>query len=329
MYKLSPIDPSGTPSISIISTSASSSTTSYTSPPSTPSTGSPTPTPSPNPQQSLSVRPAVSRQRSATMGSSGDRVMRKRRRQRECDIQRRQKENVGFNRLYTLLTSGAMKKQQKLIRQQQQEDDDGSGDEDTDRKMNKADILHESAERIEKLERMLVELTEATTRRNSLESSMFMHSSACIVVIHVPSGFMTDASERYLQHTLMERSWLVGRRFFPPQHLMSTNPMYLTRPYPSNSHQADRVLCRPGRGALQETQQSPQSEKSVRQLHQLYAGEIDTMCAVWRSQFGDGRVMEKTVHSWVTEWDEHTDGTPRTPLYVIGLVSTSETVCVE
>ena len=329
-FKLSPVESSITPSISI--TSAASSTASYASSPSTPdpSSGSPTPSPSPNPlprhSLSVSVRPTVSRQRSATLGSSGDRVLRKRRRQRECDIQRRQKENVGFNRLYMLLTAGSIKKQQKLIQQQQMADDEE--DDDTDRKMNKADILHQSAERIEQLERMLTELTEAHTRRNSLESSIFTHSSACIVVIHVPSGVITDASERYLQHTLMERSWVVGRRFFPPLHLMQANPLYLTRPYPSSPHQGDRVLCKTEDGVLQETVQSPQCEKSLRLLEQLYSGEIDTMCAVWRSQFGDGRIMEKAVHSWVTEWEEHEDGT-RIPLYVIGLVSTSETVCVE
>ena len=250
--------------------------------------------------------------------------MRKRRRQRECDIQRRQKENIGFNRLYALLTADSVKKQQKLLQQQQNDEEE----DETDRKMNKADILHQSAERIEQLERMLTELTEAHARRSTLSSSMFTHSSACIVVIHVPSGFVSDASERYLQHTMFERAWVVGRRFFPPYTLMKSNPQYLTRPYPTTASQSDRVLCKPANQPLQETQLKAQSETSVRLLHQLYAGESDTIYALWRSQFGDGRVWEKAVHSWITEWEEHEDGT-RTPLYVVGLVSTSETVCVE
>ena len=317
---------SNTPSIS--HTSAGSSSTSYSSPPSTPpSTASPTPTPSPNPHHSLSV----SRQCSATLGSSGDRVLRKRRRQRECDIQRRQKENMGFNRLYVLLTSSNTKKQQKLLVQQEQQQQlaDEEDEDDSERKMNKADILHQSAERIEQLERMLTELTEAHSRRKSLEWSTFTHSAACVVVIHVPTGYVTDASERYLQHTGFERSWVVGRRFLSARHLIQSDPMCLTRPRPCSPQHDDRVLCKPrSTGVLQATMPKAQSEKTIRLLLQLYDGEIDTMCAVWRSQFGDGSVMEKTVHSWITEWEEHDDGT-RSPLYVIGLVSTSETVCVE
>ena len=355
-FELSPVDSmSTTPSISITSATSIasySSHSSHSSPPSTPdpsvstATATPTPSPLPPPAKSLCLRAPQSRQRSATMGSSGDRVgervLRKRRRQRECDIQRRQKENMGFNRLYVLLTASSMKKQQKCVQLQQQQlaaaasvaaeqqEDCGDDDEeDTERKMNKADILHQSAERIEQLERTLRELMEAHSRRHSLESSMFLHSSACMMVIHIPSGYITDASERYLQHTCNERSWVVGRRFFPPWALMLDDPMYLTRPLPCTKRQADRVLCRPEHSALlQETQQSPQCEKSVRLLIQLCSGEIDTMYAVWRSQFGHGRVMEKMVHSWVSEWEDHDDGT-RTPKYAIGLVSTSETICVD
>jgi len=229
--------------------------------------------------------------------------------------------------------------------------------------MNKADILHESAERIEQLERQLAEMADAHSRRHSLQSSMFVQSSACIMVVHSPTGYVTDASERYLQHALFERSWLVGRRCLPPLQVMQSNPMCLARPIACNSDRSESVLCKPEGDQLQPTVHKPQSETTVRLLKQLYSGEIDAMHAIWycdymcvkrvrdaerrpsthllfivcvvllfclqrRSQFGDGRMMERAIHSWVTEWTEHEDGS-RTPLYVVGLVSTSETVCVE
>ena len=334
-YRVSPIESSTTPSVSI--TSACSSIASYLSPPSTPtpSTASPTPTPSPYlPGSSLSVRPLSGRQRSATVGSLGDRVLRKRRRQRECDIQRRQKENMGFNRLYVLLTAGSMRKQQKLIQQQlaDEEEEEGEGE----RKMNKADILHQSAERIEQLERSLQQLTEAHSRRHSLDSAKFIHSAGCLVVLHVPSGYITDVSERYLEHTGNERSWVVGRRFFPSYQQLKANPMSLTRPCNFACYQsADRVLCKPedgtggrGGGTLRPTILMAQCEATVRLWNQLCDGEIDTMCAVWRSEFGNGRTMEKTVYSWITEWEQHDNGS-RTPVNVMCLISTSDTVSVE
>ena len=275
----------------------------------------------PSPTPPLLLRPA------ASASSDHDRVIRKRRRQRECDIQRRRKENIGYNRLYALLTADSVKKQQRQLQQQQQDDGDKDYD-DIEQKMQKADILHHSAERIEQLERMLRQLTEAHARRNALSSAMYTHSSACIVIIHVPSGYVSDASERYLEHSMFERLWVVGRRFFPPWPAIHSNPLHLTRPNTPTPYQADRMLCKPANGPLQETRLVPQSEKSVRLLRELFAGEIDTIYTLWRSQFGDGRIWERSVHSWVSEWEEHEDGR-RTPLYVVGLVSMSETVCLE
>ena len=97
-------------------------------------------------------------------------------------------------------------------------------------------------------------------------------------------------------------------------------------------NQTGRVLCKAentdGNGELQETTQHAQSEKSLRLLQQLYAGEVDTIYSMWRGQHGDGRLWEKGVHAWVTEWEEHADGT-RTPLYMAGVAHTSKLVCME
>ena len=356
---------SSTPAIAVTYIASVASTS---SPPSTPSTSTPTPYPTPAPTPTPSPHPASASSSSSSSlpvpsslsggvggagagAGAGDRVSRKRRRQRECDIQRRQKENKGFDRLYTLLTAYHTKKQQQLVQPRQQQpqqqqpaaisdDEDGDGEfEDkeaaADRKMNKADILHHSAERIEQLERMLADLAGANHRRHSLQSSMFTHSSAAVMVVHVPSGYCVDVSQRYLDHTMMERSWTVGRRFWPPYTHLVAHPTYLLRPSHAHApiaslHRRDRVLCRPGGqgGGLVETLQSAQCEASVQAMRRLFSGESDTIFAVWRNQLGDGRVWEKGVHSWVTEWEEQADGT-RTPLYAIGLVSTSETVRVE
>ena len=191
---------------------------------------------------------------------------------------------MGFNRLYVLLATHGTKKQQRLIRQQSEKDGDEEECDDSDERktnMNKADILHQSAERIEQLERQLAELTSAHSRRHSLQSSMFTHSTACIVVIHIPSGCIADVSERYLQHTAVERSWVLGRRFFPTWHTLQSNPMCMTQPVPATTDQSDRVLCRPDGKQLQPTVQKTQSEATIRLMHQLHNGEIDTMCAAW------------------------------------------------
>jgi len=237
-----------------------------------------------------------------------------------------------------MLTTRNMKRQQRLIQQQQQDAEWGvSGERKMN--MNKADILHQTADmlqqnamHIEQLERQLAELTDSHSRRHSLQSSMLTRSTTCVLVIHVPSGCVTDASERYLQHTHFERSWLVGRRLFPPWQELQSNPLGMTRLFPCTP-EPDRVLCKhaaddDGGGQLQPTVHQPQSESTIRLMHQLCSGEIDTMFAIWRGMVGDGHVMEHAGHSWVSEWTEHEDGT-RTPLYVTGVASTSETVCVE
>ena len=188
--------------------------------------------------------------------------------------------------------------------------------------------MRKRAERIEQLERELAELTDAHSRRHSLQSSMFVQSSACIMLLYVPGGMVTDCSERYLQHTHSERSWIVGRRCFPPRQVLQDNPMCLTQPGHSSRYTDDRVLCKPEGGQLRPTTCKPQSKSTVRLLHQLYSGEVDTVHVVLRCQHGNGRLMEQTIYGWVTEWEDRPDGS-RTPLYCIGLVSTSETVCVD
>ena len=346
---VSPMPSAHTPSISVTYASSIASTTSpsITPIPLTP-IPSPAPTPSPRPYStaatSFKAAPATipaartslrasARPRAVSDGASGipsDRVLRKRRRQRECDIHRRLVENSGFSRLSALLAAQSAKKQQKLIQQRKEDEDQAEeeDDEDAARKLNKADILHQSADRIEQLQRMIADLKESQSRRGSIQSSMFTHSAACIMVIHVPSGFVADASQRYLEHSMTERSWLVGRRCFPPYEHLVSHPNYLLRPSSTGAHQRDRVLCKPAGGELQETVPRGQSEASLRAMHQLLSGELDTIYTVWRNQLGDGRVWERSAHSWVAEWDEHADGT-RTPLYVIGLISRSETVCVD
>lgn len=264
-----------------------------------------------------------------SLGASGEWMSHKSRRQRKSDTQRRQRESVGFHRLYTLLAAYNAKKQQRLSDTQQQKQQ-RQVDEEEDRRPSKAEILHQCAERIEQLERTLNEWTSAHLRRGSVQSSMFLfaHRSACIVVIHVPSGYISDANERYLNHINSERSWTVGRRFFPPSQQVRMDLLSLTRPCHAAFSQTNRVLCKPANGQLQETQQKLQSEKTMRLLHQLYKGETDTIYATWRGQFGDGRTWEMGAHSWITEWEQHEDGT-RSPMFLLGQVNTSETVCVD
>ena len=140
---------------------------------------------------------------------------------------------------------------------------------------------------------------------------------------------MLDMSERCLQLTRRERSWAVNRRFLPPLHIVQNDASRVSRPQPSSQLRlAERTLCRPAHGGLQETRVLPQSPASVRLMQQLYAGEVDTICAVWRSQFGDGRVMEYTLHCWIRKWEVLADGA-RTPLCLVSLLSTSELVCVD
>ena len=139
---------------------------------------------------------------------------------------------------------------------------------------------------------------------------------------------MVDASERYLQTAQLERSWMVGRRIFPPWRLVQADSSCLTRPAHTPTAYYGRLLCRPAHGQLQEQRRCAQSEASVRQLRALYAGEVDAFVAVWRGQHGDGREVEHTVHSWMADWQHGDDGT-RTPLCVVGLLDTSSLVFVD
>ena len=139
---------------------------------------------------------------------------------------------------------------------------------------------------------------------------------------------MVDVSERYLQTAQLERSWMVDRRIFPPWQLVQANPKYLTRPALTLTAHYGRLLCRPAHGPLQEQRRCAQSEASARQLHQLYAGEVDAFVAVWRCQHGDGREVEHTVHSWMADWQYDDDGT-RTPLCIVGLLDTSSLVFLD
>ena len=273
-------------------------------------------------------KPQLSEQNAAAADNdcSVNRALRKKRRQRQCDVQRRHKENTGFDRLQELLLGSRggrdEKKKQRVLGPGPRRGERNGGSE---RNLLKADILHESAARIEQLERALQQVSAV----QSLHSSALMHSSVCISAIHVPSGCMLDLSESCLRLTRRERSWAVNRRFLPSLHVVQTNTSCITRPQlHSECKAAERTLCRPAGGALQETRILPQSPASVQLMQQLYAGEVDTICAVWRSQFGDGRVMEYMAHCWIREWETHDDGT-RSPLCLVGLLSTSELVCVD
>ena len=265
-------------------------------------------------------------------GSPMDRVLSKRRRQRECDSRRRQKETVGYSRLYALLAVDAGQPQ---LSEQQQQSEQREADE-TDRKLAKVDILHRSAERIEQLERRLLELTDGQCRRDTLHSTMLSQSTVCLLSIHAPSGVVVDCSEQYLRQAGFERAWLVGRRFWPSHHSLTASPLSLTRPSPAtaggdrSSFNTGVVLCKPPGRPLQETRQQPQSERSVRQLQRLYEGVADAMYGVWRSQLGDGGLHDEALHAWVSDWldDDGVDGR-RGPLYVLRLVNSSETVCVD
>ena len=139
---------------------------------------------------------------------------------------------------------------------------------------------------------------------------------------------LADASERLLQHMRCERHWMVGRSIFPPLRLLSADTRHLARPYSASPQQAGRVLCRPAGGALQEVRPCEQSPESLRLLGLTLAGELDAAVSVARSQFGDGRLMETLVHTWVSDWEQHADGT-RTPLYLVSLINTGETVCID
>ena len=160
----------------------------------------------------------------------------------------------------------------------------------------------------------------AQMRREGLDSSTFMASSVCLLLCHIPTGLVADASERYLYVTSMDRSHLVGRRYLPPRPTWIANPLLL-----ADRSQYEKVPDRPMRsgrhGEAEETKQEPQYERSLRLLGQLLEGTVDVIDAVWRAQQGDGHVYEKRVMTWVSEWDERSQ-----PVFIMNVVSTQSII---
>ena len=285
--------------------------------------------------------PPIRRRRSDGVTAKEESAMRKRMKQRECDIQRREKENSGYKRLYALLTA-----QRDRHSEADGDDDDDEGAADRS-KLKKASILRQSAERIEQLQRSVGELMEAcacygysTTagstdtplsphicshpplhvdelppsesallaarlQRASLSHSFSTESSLAIVLLHVPSGLLVDASDLYLSHTGWQRADIVGRRMFQPLKVTLADPLLATDPHSSAGVHDNRVLVEGKDGRRVTSKQEPQYEKSMRQLQQLYTGAVDTIDALWRGPLADGKKSATLNLSVTLTYSQH------------------------
>ena len=292
----------------------------------------------------------------------------KRRKQRDCDLQRRLRENAAVTRLQQLLADEA---------EQQSVAEETSGDDAERAKRCKADVLERSVRRIERLQMLLAQadankrhvsrqkslkrlpsgsesgrelssstgvnscssgsfavafrqslprMLQAQMRRQGLESSAFMAGSVCLLLVHVPTGLVADASEQYLFHTHMDRANLIGKRYMPPRPTMESEPLLLADRARLDKAIKDRpmrsVTVKEATGGPEvEVKPEPQYESSLRMLHQLMCGEVDVIDAVWRSMQGDGNIYEKRLMTWVSEWDEQSR-----PVFLMSVVSTQSII---
>ena len=256
-------------------------------------------------------------------------VRRRRRRQREADLQRRYREQRSLAQLQQLMTpSSRIESEQKA---NDEEDEDGKlrtrADllEESVQQIAQLQLLviqltstcNELQQRSSgcafPAERSLPALATPSTsllrhlppsasaflanhvRRLSLHSSMFVHSPVAVTLLHVPSGLIADASESQLEHTGWERAHLIGRRMFPPLHVMLSDPMLMINPH-AEIMRDNRTLVAGEGGRVVSSKQEPQYESSLRLAHQLVTGAKDIIVAVWRGQFADGKVQHTLHH---------------------------------
>ena len=292
-------------------------------------------------------------------------MLRKRGRQRDSDISRRQRESTALAQLHTLLSTANEEKEREEHKQ--------GGDADTPKRW-KVDILEQSVRRIEQLQLLVTQLAQlcnqqlpcdsqpqprrnitpsaassdchldllprfvsshldSRLRRESLHASMFVQSSVCLALFEVSSGLITDVSDRFLQHTGWERSHLVGRRWMPPLHALTST----SQPQFTAVQHDRRVLVEGAGGRLEESRPEPQCERSLQLLGELYRGQCDSIDVVWRGRLRDGRCYDKRVHHWVSEWDERNvdagdcskQQRQRLPTFVMSLLNSRETILIE
>ena len=285
--------------------------------------------------------------------SSGDRLQRKRRKQRECDVDRRHRENTAFIQLQQLIRE----EEQHTSTDEQPQQPDVTGDtSSSNSKLHKADILQQSVQLIEVLKRRVAELTEGSTatppanhpppsstqlalshaasstlaahlRHSSLHSPMRDHSTVCLILLQPSTNRIIDVTSRFLACTGWQRTHIVGRRW-PKLHTkrdVGRRAVVL---------RDDAVLVEGGGGMLVPSRQEPQYERSIRLREQLYSGEVDRIEAVWRAQLADGRLYEFQATSWVSEWEEvecggGQGGLKRQACQAMSVVGGTQIVCVE
>ena len=290
---------------------------------------------------------------------SEEQLRQRRHKQREADLQRREREHNALTQLQQLLTTHDEHKHTE---------DGKEGGAGTVR--TRTDLLEASVQHIQQLQLLVAQLTSAPhqyaasgcamqngqplplsasaysssahlrhssqssafdlaglIRNSSLHSSMFVLSPVCITLLHVPTGLIADASDSFLLRTGWQRSHIVGRRMFPPLETMLREPLHLTNPH-SDAMRDNRILVQGQGGRLVHSKQEPQYESSVQLAQQLLRGERDAVVAVWRGQLGDGRVYESYVHSWISEWQDSDCNGVRYPRYTTSVHSATGSVCV-
>lgn len=284
--------------------------------------------------------PPPRRRASAAITSKEETATRKRLKQRECDIQRRERENGGYKRLSTLLASH---------REDEQYNDDDDDDDDSDAadraKLNKAAVLRRTAERIQQLQRAVADLIDARpchpsangsghevcgahhpppsfwdelpaallarmsakVRSASIRASFSNVSSNCLLLVHVPSGLVIDCSDRYLQFCHQSRSDVVGRRLFQPLRETMNDPLQATRAGGVAAAINDnRVLVAGSDGRKVVSKQEPQYERSMRAIEDLFLGKVSVYDALWRSPLGDGKTSDPAATPTLSPQPRHT-----------------------
>ena len=269
--------------------------------------------------------------------SNRERLMRKRRKQRECDVDRRYRENTALVQL------------QQFIREEEKTDDEPQLDSSDTSRLHKADILQQSVQLIEVLKRRVAELTDShsppaqpdsslLTRvasstiaaqlcHASLQSPMRDHSTVCLLLVHAPTNRIVDVTSRFLFCTGWQRPNIVGRRW-PSLHTKRDTKQRAA------GLRDNPVLVQGMGGLLVPSRQEPQYERSIRLRQQLYGGEVDTVEAVWRAQLADGKLYEFQATSWVSEWEEvewggGRGGSRRQPYQAMSVINSTKLVCVE
>ena len=239
--------------------------------------------------------------------------------QRECDIQRREKENSGYKRLFALLRA----QRASEVEAEEEESSEKS-------KLNKANILRQSAERIEQLQRAVSELVDACacfsesapegehdsphicSRPPSHVDDLPLSSSPDSPLICAPTASATPSPltrpsascsstcPAAWWWTAATRTWLTtaGSGRTSSDAASSSVQSHRRRPAMNSCsptiQQENRVLVHSGTRRVP-SKQEPQYEKSMRQLQELYQGKVHTIDALWRGQLGDGKKYGTTL----------------------------------